>query len=733
MKFFTLNVKIKIILFILFLIISSGLVLKLSFNRYIKPLLIEYELINLENNLKIYQSNFRTQTQALKGELLDLSKQTLIVESKNNPPSINQLASLFDNFLQEQTDYLSIRYLVISENQAQHSVSVNRNVDGSLHVDIKPKTVVTNNELEKTLLLSNDTVYLSNIVINSTDIAVIKTAIPLKDKNNIPVAIINAEINLENLLKQPSSAQENINLVNYQGLPLLNSNVNKKVLDKLAKNNLFVRTRIYPYQENSTYQLISKLAYNVNDPEVFINLISSVSEEFLSAQANKDFYILGAVFVLVILSFTLLSYFFIFKSKDSLKDLISASDELGTEFSTINFPTDSNDELAKLARSLEDMNKTIIHKNESLQNSELMSRSIMNNMSDALITLTAEGLIHTFNAAAEQLFNYSADEVKGKQVSVLIPELEKINLQSNTELKGINKKEVNFSLEVSITLMELHYRKSPSKKFFIVVCRNIEARKKAEQQLKRAGRIAIASKEEAERANAAKTQFLTRMSHEFRTPLNGILGFSQILLIDDDLNEEQHSFIQPIYDSGNDLLKMVNEILDMSNMELGEMNFVQDEVEITPLLKEVYTESLILAKETETEIELSIQESQENILIEADKARMKQILLNIITNAIKFNRDNNKILLSIRELSAEKIGILIKDQGIGIAKENLEVIFNPFERLNAYDLGVDGLGIGLSIAKQLTEEMGGSIGVESEEGIGSRFYVIFPIFKADLQ
>ena len=321
--------------------------------------------------------------------------------------------------------------------------------------------------------------------------------------------------------------------------------------------------------------------------------------------------------------------------------------------------------------------------------------------------------------AGEKIFNYSVEEIKGKSIKLLLPELQSLKIQSNVQEFGMSKNKKRLPLEISITKMELHYRKSKSKKFFIILCRDIGLRKNAEK-------IAILAKNEAEKANAAKTQFLSHMSHEFRTPLNGILGFSQMLL-EEDLNDEEKSFIQPIYDSGNHLLRMVNEILDISNIELGELKFNQEKVKISEVIQDVYKESLKLGIEYGTEIQLSIKDPQLKTLINVDEERVKQILLNILTNAIKFNRDNHKIILSIRQLSSDKIGFSVKDEGIGIAQDNLEIIFNPFERLNAYELGVDGLGIGLTIAKQLTEKMGGEISVESKEGVGSRFFIIFPI------
>lgn len=464
---------------------------------------------------------------------------------------------------------------------------------------------------------------------------------------------------------------------------------------------------------------------------------------FLMTATIQDLAIMSLLFIIAC---TLVSYFFVRKLTSPLQDLVFASNQLGYDVSTINFPKDSNDELAALASSLEKMNKTIIKQNESLKNSELMNHSIMDNMSDGLITMTTDGMINTFNRAAEKLFGYESAAMEGKSITILMPEPYKTTLdgffkqhlvdklptgQNDIEVLGIRKDNSTFSMELSLTEMTLQNRKSESKRFFIGLCRNIEERKKHEAQLKKAEKIALAAKDDAERANLAKSQFLSRMSHEFYTPLNAVMGFSQILLYDDAFMCSKQN-IQSIYDAGESLLSMVNNVLDISNAEMGEMNVTLETVEVTAILKEVYQQASKLAIKHQNGVTFSIRESQAPVFIKADRERLKQVLLILLTNAIKFNRKPGIVVLSLRE-TTDQIGISVKDQGEGIAKENLELIFKPFERLDAYSMGIDGLGIGLAIAKQLTENMGGTIGVESEEKLGSLFYVFFPICKEDAE
>ena len=172
---------------------------------------------------------------------------------------------------------------------------------------------------------------------------------------------------------------------------------------------------------------------------------------------------------------------------------------------------------------------------------------------------------------------------------------------------------------------------------------------------------------------------------------------------------------------------MVSDVLDISSIELEEMAFSFKRIKVLTFIEALYTDAAILGQKENTHIELLLPDtSQLNLIINVDDQRLRQVLLNIIRNAIYFNRDSHKVILSFRKINEKNIAILVKDEGVGISKKDLEIIFNPFERLNAYERGIDGLGIGLTIAKQITEKMNGVIRVESQPNIGSQFYIIFP-------
>jgi PAS domain S-box-containing protein len=237
--------------------------------------------------------------------------------------------------------------------------------------------------------------------------------------------------------------------------------------------------------------------------------------------------------------------------------------------------------------------------------------------------------------------------------------------------------------------------------------------------------LMVKAKEDAEKANVSKSQFLSRMSHELRTPLNAILGFSQLLTLND-LNEKQNSYNEEILLAGGHLLAMISDVLDLSRIETGDLSI---SISQSPLFK-IVSESVSLVEHKLGYRNITthnlISEDDETLLL-VDSTRIKEVLVNILTNAVKYNVDNGLILIGYKKIDKDNICIYISDTGKGLSDEDQSKIFDPFNRLGAEYTDIEGVGIGLTISQKLMQMMGGEIKIESEKGKGSTFNIICPI------
>lgn len=239
--------------------------------------------------------------------------------------------------------------------------------------------------------------------------------------------------------------------------------------------------------------------------------------------------------------------------------------------------------------------------------------------------------------------------------------------------------------------------------------------------------VAIGSVE-LKKNSKAKSDFLARMSHELRTPMNAIMGFTQLLGMDNQnpLNKNQKEHLGIISSAGKHLMQLIDEVLELAKIETGNLSLSIDVIHLNALVENVLSISKPLADEKGVTLECLKQEG-EDYFIEADSLRLIEVLLNLISNAIKYNKSGGSVQLILEKRNGVTIRTGIKDTGHGISKENISRLFKPFERFDVDSELIDGSGIGLSISKQLVEKMNGTIGFESEFGKGSLFYVDMPI------
>lgn len=238
------------------------------------------------------------------------------------------------------------------------------------------------------------------------------------------------------------------------------------------------------------------------------------------------------------------------------------------------------------------------------------------------------------------------------------------------------------------------------------------------------------SKEDAERANRAKSEFLSSMSHELRTPMNAILGFGQLLEMEE-LNETQRENVEEILHAGNHLLDLINEVLDLAKVEAGRISLSIEAVDLADVLQECL--ALMQPQVSARGLNVSLSHAGESVspervrefdcVVRADRTRLKQVVLNLLSNATKYNSEHGRIGIDVSRTACDDVRIAISDTGAGIPRERQAELFTSFNRLGAEHSDIEGTGIGLVISKNIVELMGGAIGFESTPGQGSCFWI----------
>jgi len=359
-------------------------------------------------------------------------------------------------------------------------------------------------------------------------------------------------------------------------------------------------------------------------------------------------------------------------------------------------------------------------------------RAVVNSLVDGLLTIDNLGTVKSFNPAAERIFGYAQEEVIGRNVKMLMPEPyhsehdgylkhfhdtgEKKVIGIGREVEGRRKDGSTFPLDLAVNAMDLNGGSA-----YVGIIRDITRRKEVEEALQQA-------KEAAEKANQAKSEFLSSMSHELRTPMNAILGFAQLLEDnpEEPLSEEQAECVRHILKGGNHLLQLINEVLDMARIEAGRVTVSIEAVHPRSLVDTCL--EMIGSMADKRGIRIHDQTNGRDLpAVRADYTRFKQVLLNLLSNAVKYNRKNGEIWLHCQPVAADMLRLSVRDSGPGIPAEKREQVFVPFNRLGAEGSAIEGTGIGLTIAKQLVELMGGHIGFDSKPDVGSTFWVELPL------
>ena len=383
-------------------------------------------------------------------------------------------------------------------------------------------------------------------------------------------------------------------------------------------------------------------------------------------------------------------------------------------------------QLFELNQSLE---RRVAERTDELAGQLQRNTAILGTAIDGFFAADAHGRICQTNPAYCAMLGYEESELLGMS----IPDVEAAETPEETaahiqkvlaqgydrfDTRHRRKDGSTIELEVSGSLVILG-----DEAMFYAFARDIGPRKAAEVILSQA-------RDEAERASSAKSEFLSRMSHELRTPLNAILGFTQLLQLPDEhpLSTQQADNVQEILKAGQHLLVQVNEVLDLARIESGRIELRLEALPLAPLVADciALVQPLALARGITVAPLLHPMPAESSTLaLQGDATRVKQVLLNLLTNAIKYNCDGGQVLVAVLP-AGKRVRIEVRDTGRGIAPEKQPRLFRPFERLESAYEGIEGTGVGLALAKQLVESMGGEIGVESKVDGGSTFWFALP-------
>jgi PAS domain S-box-containing protein len=347
--------------------------------------------------------------------------------------------------------------------------------------------------------------------------------------------------------------------------------------------------------------------------------------------------------------------------------------------------------------------------------SETRLRAVIGNSFDGILTTAAGGKIQSANPAAQRLLGATQDQLSGRSLEAFLPGLSFESGSPARQELWVNQGEER-KIPVSFAAAPLAVT---GEQGYVCVLRDETEAEAARQAL-------LSAKDAAESANRAKSEFLSSMSHELRTPLNAILGFAQLLEADpaNPLSEAQKANTNEINKAGWHLLSLINDVLDLAQIEAGRLEIRPEEVVVGDLVADAAT--LLAPLASDYQVTLIDEVAAPGPKVYADPMRLKQVVINLLSNAIKYNRPGGRVVIQTPNCTRGLCRLMVKDTGIGLTPEQQPRVFERFSRVADRKADIEGSGIGLAVTKKLVQGMGGEIGVLSQPGVGSSFWVDLP-------
>lgn len=783
----------------LFLVITTAVVVGGLFYQKTTDLLVENAVDDIAKDVRSAGDQLLTITSSHNEDVLFLANTPPIqgilraksaggidtTDNSNYEQWVSRLEAIFKSYLSRKPSTIWIRFM---DNHGQELVSVGRSsTDILVYRGERLQNKGERTYFKKARELPSGEVYISEINLNrefgkiiKPHQEVIRNATPIYDKRTGEIAgvmSITSQIGdkFNEIRWRYKNAITNIYITNDAGGYLLHPESDKTYgfdLGKryriqedfpklapiyLAGNTVNHKIIITDSGKNARVVNFTKIPFDATNPRRFIAVV--ISQQYAGIVSNQSrvvrdlLVLIGVLVALGVLIALALAYRF----ASPIKQMTLAIDKYKkTGNSNVKLPVHYSDEVGALAKSFDsmiheveksqnllrenntDLEQQVRERTELLESSERYQRTILQSIADAVITIDGDGVINGFNPAAEEMFGYRFDEVSGKDIAILLPDdfkerhqhyLQNSKLHSSRiidrsrELIGVCKDGTEMTIELNVSSLDVD-----GKKGYVGVLRDMTERNRAREEL-------LSALDQAKQANKAKSEFLSSMSHELRTPLNAVMGFSQILMIDqkNPITDNQMVNVKEIYKAGEHLLGLINELLDLARIESGHIDLDIESVKPGAVLAECLPLIAQLAENRGIQVELFNNSESINldklsnlsVCVHADKTRLKQVFLNLLSNAIKYNRENGMITIYVQRYP-ETTRISITDTGEGLSQEKQKRLFKAFERLEQDKSATEGTGIGLVITKNLIELMHGKIGMESQKGVGSTFWIELP-------